>query len=50
MDDFLKSDDICFTIQKEIAPLIDITDFEEMYREGGRPPVSPRILILVLIS
>jgi transposase len=45
----LNSDDICFTIQKEIAPLIDITDFEEMYREGGRPPVSPRILILVLI-
>lgn len=49
MDDFLKSDDICFTIQKEIAPLVDIIDFEEMYREGGRPPVSPRILILVLI-
>ena len=49
MDDFLRSDDICFTIQKEIAPLVDVTDFEEMYREGGRPPVSPRILILVLI-
>ena len=49
MDDFLRSDDICFTIQKEIAPLIEITDFEEMYQEGGRPPISPRILILVLI-
>ena len=49
MDDFLKSDDICFTIQKEISPLIDITDFEGMYQEGGRPPVSPRLLILVLI-
>ena len=49
MDDFLRSDDICFTIQKEIAPLIKISDFEEMYQEGGRPPISPRILILVLI-
>lgn len=49
MDDFLKSDDICFTIQKEISPLIDITDFIWMYQEGGRPPVSPRLLILVLI-
>ena len=49
MDDFLKSDDICFTIQKEIKPLINIADFEEMYQEGGRPPVSPRLLILVLI-
>jgi transposase len=49
MDDFLKSGDLCFTIQKEIAPLVDVTDFEEMYLEGGRPPISPRILILVLI-
>jgi len=49
MDDFLKSDDICFTIQHEISPLIKVADFEEMYSEGGRPPVSPRLLILVLI-
>jgi transposase len=49
MDDFLKSDDICFTIQKEIKPLINISDFEGMYQEGGRPPVSPRRVILVLI-
>lgn len=49
MDDFLKSDDICFTIQKEISPLVNIEDFEGMYQEGGRPPVSPRLLTMVLI-
>lgn len=49
MKDFLKSDDVTFTIQKEIRPLINIEDFEEMYQEGGRPPVSPCLLILVLI-
>ena len=49
MDDFLKSDDICYIIQHEISPLIKVADFEEMYSEGGRPPVSPRLLILVLI-
>lgn len=49
MDDFLKSDDICFTIQNEITPLINIEDFEGMYQEGGRPPVSPKLLLLVLI-
>ena len=47
--DFLRREDICFTIQKEIAPKISLKDFEEMYREGGRPPVSPKIMVLILI-
>lgn len=49
LGDFLRSDDLCFTIQKEIAPRIQLLDFENMYSEGGRPPVSPKVLVLVLI-
>ena len=49
LSDFLRSDDLCFTIQKEIAPQIRLADFEDMYHEGGRPPISPKILILILI-
>ncbi len=33
MQEFLSPDDIYFTIQKEIAPLIDVRDFEGMYSE-----------------
>lgn len=47
--DFLKPDDLCFTIQEEIAPKIKLEDFEDMYKGGGRPPMSPKILLLVLI-
>ncbi len=49
LSDFLRSEDLCFTIQHEIAPRINITDFEVMYSEGGRPPVSPKVMILILI-
>lgn len=49
LDDFLRSEDLCFTIQNEIAPRIQLTDFEDMYSEGGRPPVSPKIMLLILI-
>ena len=45
----LEPDDLCSTIKKEISPLIKDSDFEEMYKDGGRPPVSPRILILTLL-
>lgn len=47
--DFLRREDICFTIHKEIAPKICLNDFEDMYREGGRPPVSPKIMVLILV-
>ena len=47
--DMLQPEDLCYTIKKEIAPLILDTDFNEMYKGGGRPPVSPRILLLVTI-
>lgn len=47
--DLLDSDDLCFTVQKEIAPLLKDSDFEEMYKGGGRPPISPRVLALTLL-
>ena len=49
LNGFLREDDICFTIQNEIAPLINLEDLEDMYKEGGRRPVSPKILLLVTI-
>ena len=45
----LEPDDLCSTIRKEISPLVKDSDFEEMYKDGGRPPISPRILILTLL-
>ena len=47
--EMLKPDDLCYTIKNEIAPLISNTDFGEMYKKGGRPPVSPKILLLVTL-
>ena len=35
--------------QEVIFPKIKDTDFEDMYKEGGRPPVSPRVLMCVTI-
>ena len=49
LDGFLREDDICYTLMKEISPRIKLEDFEEMYKEGGRPPVNPKVLLLVLI-
>jgi len=49
MNDFLDKNDLCSTIQREIAPLVQVEDFESMYKAGGRPPISPKVLILVLI-
>ena len=48
-NDFLRKDDICYLIKHTIAPLVKIEDFEEMYKSGGRPPISPKVLLLVLI-
>lgn len=48
LDGFLRENDLCFTLMNEIAPKIKIEDFEEMYKEGGRPPISPKILLMVL--
>ncbi len=45
----LEPDDLCFVIKEEIGPLIKDSDFEDMYKDGGRLPVSPRLLILVLL-
>jgi len=49
LDNFLDPDELCATIQREISPLIKDTDFEDMYEGGGRPPISPRIMLLTLI-
>jgi len=35
--------------QDIIFPGIKDTDFEDMYKDGGRPPVSPRLLMCVTI-
>lgn len=45
----LDADDLCYVIKQEISPLIKDSDFESMYKDGGRPPISPRMLILVLL-
>ena len=46
---FLRAVDLCFTIKEEIAPRINLIDFEDMYKDGGRPPISPKVLLLVLV-
>ena len=38
LSDFLRPDDLCYTLQKEIIPRIKLTDFESMYSDQGRPP------------
>ncbi len=48
--DFLRPGDICFTIQEEIAPKINLDDFEDMYKDGGRPPMSPKVLRDFLVA
>ena len=45
----LEPDDLCYVIKEEIGPRLKDSDFEDMYKDGGRPPVSPRLLILVLL-
>lgn len=49
LNDFLRPGDLCSTIQTELAPKIKLQDFKGMYRESGLPPVSPKVLLLVLI-
>jgi transposase len=49
LSNLLESEDLCTTIRDEISPLVKDTDFEQMYKDGGRPPVSPRILVLTSI-
>lgn len=45
----LEPSDLCFIIKEEIADRIKDSDFEDMYKDGGRPPISPRLLVLVLL-
>ncbi|MBF0363874.1 MAG: transposase [Oligoflexia bacterium] len=47
--ELLNVEDICYTIKNEIFPLILDSDFEDMYKSGGRPPVRPSILVCVTI-
>lgn len=49
LDGFLREDDLCHTLMIEIAPRIKLEDFEDRYKEGGRPPVNPKVMLLVLI-
>ena len=45
----LEPDDLCYVIKEELSTRIKDSDFEDMYKDGGRPPISPRLLILVLL-
>ena len=45
----LEPEDLCYVIKEELVPLIKDSDFEDMYKDGGRPPISPRLLVLVLL-
>ena len=49
MGNFLRVTDLCYLIKNEIEPIIQVSDFEDMYFEGGRRPISPKVLMLVLI-
>ncbi len=49
MSGFLREEDLCSTIKKEIVPLIRHEDFAKMYKEGGRPPLSPKLLLMVTV-
>lgn len=49
LPEFLREEDLSATIKKEIIPLLDLKDFEGMYKDGGRPPVSPIILLTVTL-
>ena len=49
MSGFLRKEDLCSTIKREIVPLIRQEDFEDMYKEGGRPPLSPKVLLMVTV-
>ena len=45
----LEEGDLCFIIKNEVACRIKDSDFNSMYKDGGRPPISPRLLVLVLL-
>lgn len=47
--DFLRAHDLCYILKEEIAPKLKLSDFEDMYSGVGRPPVSPKTLVLVLL-
>ena len=49
LSDLLDTEDLCTTIRDEISPLIKDSDFGDMYKDGGRPPVSPRVLVMTSI-
>jgi len=49
LPDFLRDDDICSIIKNEVIPLINLEELEPMYKEGGRPPISPIILLVVTL-
>ena len=33
----LEPDDLCYVIKEEIGPRLKGSDFEDMYKDGGRP-------------
>jgi transposase len=45
--DLLREGSAEMAVQRHLAPMLADEDFEAMYKDGGRPPVSPKILALV---
>lgn len=49
LPNFIDKDKVLKVFDEVIASRIRDTDFEEMYKEGGRPPVSPRLLAILTL-
>ena len=49
MSEFLRAEDLSSMVKREIVPLIRHEDFADMYKEGGRPPLSPKVLLMVTV-
>jgi len=49
MSELQRKEDLCSTLQRETVALLDECDFEEMHKEGGGPPISPRTLLMVTV-
>lgn len=47
--DLLREGSAELAVYRHLAPIMKDEDFAAMYKEGGRPPISPRILALVCI-
>lgn len=45
--DLLREGSAEMAVHRHLAPMLKDEDFETLYKDGGRPPVSPKLLALV---